>query len=244
MEKFYSITRLFHPRATLRISALAGLLFCQIAGAFSLPPFNAEYKAYRSGMELGSASQSLSLNQAGEYTLHFQSSASFLFLSDKRSEISTFSVQGEQLVPRHYRFKRTGTGSDKNTEIRFSLTDKQIQINQDQVLPWQGETDNQLFHLDIRRRLAAGETRFSYQTINEKGQPDEETFEVIGEEKLSLPVGEVDTLKLQKVRANSKRQTFIWLAPDLDYQMARLKQLKEGKEQLDIQLKSYTSKAE
>jgi hypothetical protein len=241
---FYSITRLFHHRAMLRISALTALMLCQSVSALSLTPFNAQYKAFRSGMELGSATQTLAGNEAGDYTLKFQSSASFLFLSDKRSETSTFAVTDGQLSPRHYRFKRTGTGKDRSTEVHFSADTKEITINQDKTLPWQGEMDNQLFHLDIRRRLAAGETRFSYQTINEKGQPDEETFEVIGEEKLSLPVGDVNTLKLQKVRANSKRQTFIWLAPGLDYQMARLRQLKDSKEQLDIQLESYTSNPE
>lgn len=241
---FYSITRSFRLRVTLRISVLAVLLFCQSVSAFSLIPFNAQYKAFRSGMELGNASQTLSQQHAGQYTLAFRSSASFLFLSDKRSEISTFLVTGAQLLPKHYQFSRTGTGKDRNTEIRFSPDSKQIRINQDKTLPWHGELDNQLFHLDIRRRVAAGETRFSYQTINEKGRPDEETFEVIGQEKLTLPIGDIDTVKLQKVRANSTRETFIWLAPELEYQMARLRQLKDGKEQLDIQLESYTSKAE
>lgn len=241
---FYSITRLFPHRVMLRISVLAMLLCCQYASALSLTPFNAQYKAFRSGMELGTASQTLEQNEAGDYTLTFRSSASFLFLSDKRSETSRFGLKDTQMIPQNYRFSRSGTGKDRNTEIRFSADSKKITINGDKVLPWQGETDNQLFHLDIRRRLAAGETRFSYQTVNEKGQPDEETFEVIGEEKLELPVGEIHTIRLQKVRDNNKRQTFIWLAPELDYQLARLQQLKEGKEQLDIQLKSYNTKTE
>ncbi|GGD52035.1 hypothetical protein GCM10011357_04930 [Lacimicrobium alkaliphilum] len=192
-------------------------------------------------MELGTATQNLSKNDAGEYTLRFESSASFLFLSDKRSETSVFNVnEDELLVPQHYRYKRTGTGKDKNTTIRFSASDNQIVVNQDEVIPWQDETDNQLFHLDIRRRIASGESRFTYSTINEKGNKDEETFAVTGKERLTLPMGEIDTVKLHKVRENSKRETLIWLAPQLDYQMVRLQQLKDGKEQLDIQLNTYS----
>lgn len=195
-------------------------------------------------MELGTATQTLKENNPGEYTLRFESSASFLFLSDKRSEISVFDVKENRLVPQQYRYKRTGTGKDRNTTIRFSEPDNQIVVNQNEILAWQDETDNQLFHLDIRRRLASGETRFSYDTINEKGKKDQETFAVTGNEKLTLPMGQIDTIKLHKVRENSTRETHIWLAPGLDYQMVRLRQLKDGEEQLDIQLASFTRRTD
>ncbi|WP_168171392.1 DUF3108 domain-containing protein [Lacimicrobium sp. SS2-24] len=225
----------------LRINLLAGLLFCQSALAQALSSFEAHYTAFRSGMELGHATQRLSHSKDGLYTLHFSSSASFLFLSDKRRETSEFRFEKGEFIPQQYAYQRSGTGKDRQTDIRFSSQNNEIIVNQDKHLPWSEETDNQLFHLDIRRRLAAGENHFHYQTINERGKKDEEIFAVMGEERLTLPIGELDTIKLQKVRKDSPRETYIWLAPQLDHQMVRLRQLKDGDEQLDIQLSAYTT---
>ena len=53
---------------------------------------------------------------------------------------------------------------------------------------------------------------------------------------ISLPYGKLATLKLERIRETTKRQTYMWVAPSLNYAMVKLTQIKEGKEQADLQL--------
>ncbi|MDF2177569.1 DUF3108 domain-containing protein [Aliiglaciecola sp. CAU 1673] len=215
------------------------LLFSASILALELSPYQAEYVAYRSGMTLGEAKQQLSHLGRCRYKLTYQSDASFLFLSDHRKEESLFSVNDDRIIPYKYSFQRTGTGKDKTLNLLFDNQSQKILVENDNSLPWQGEIDNQLYQLLVRDGLASGETEFSFRIINDRGELREQSFRVLGKETLSLPYGKLDTLKLEKVRENSSRETYIWLAPSLDYLMVRLLQLKDGSEQGDIQLQRY-----
>ena len=58
-------------------------------------------------------------------------------------------------------------------------------------------------------------------------------FRVLGEEKVGTRVGQVDAIKVERVRdpTQSKRQTILWFAKDWDYLLVRLHQVeKDGKE--------------
>lgn len=241
MVKFCSMINLYLPKATLRINVLLlGLLIPQSLLALELTPFEAHYQASRSGMNLGKASQTLTHLGRNQYKFAYHSEASFLFLSDKRTEESLFSLVDGKLVPYKYHFSRSGTGKDKAISLVFDARRQQIQVNADNTLPWQGEIDNQLYQLDVRSGLAKGEQEFAYQTINDRGELRQQKFRVVGKETLKLPYGELACIKLEKVREDSPRETFIWFAPSLDYQMVRLQQFKEGDEQADIQLTKFS----
>lgn len=242
MVRFCSTTNWYRPKAMRPISALIGLglLFSQSLLAYDLLPFDAQYKASRSGMNVGHARQTLTHLGRDQYKLEYHSEASFLFLSDVRTEQSLFRLQEQHIIPYKYRFARTGTGKDKGLSLQFDSTNKQIKVNDKETLPWQGEIDNQLYQLDVRKRLAEGENNFVYDTVNDRGELRQQKFRVIGQETLLLPYGELDCIKIEKVREGSSRETFVWFAPSLDYQMVRLQQFKDGDEQADIQLTHFS----
>lgn len=217
----------------------AALLYAVGSQAMELPTYQAEYVAYRSGMALGEAKQQLVYLGHSRYKLSYQSDASLLFISDHRKEESLFSVADERILPYKYSFKRTGTGKNKSLLLQFDPQSQQIRVGDGATLPWQGEIDNQLYQLLIKADLAVGKTEFRYQTINDRGEQKELHFVVVGEETLSLPYGQLDTIKLKRVRENSRRETFVWLAPSLDYLLVRLLQQKDGSEQGDLKLKHY-----
>jgi len=58
-------------------------------------------------------------------------------------------------------------------------------------------------------------------------------FRVLGEDKVSTKAGQVDAIKVERVRdpTQSKRETILWFAKDWDYLLVRLHQVEtDGKE--------------
>jgi hypothetical protein len=205
--------------------------------------FNATFSAYRYGRELGHATLALSKLENNEYRLDYSSSVSLFFLSDKRKETSVFSIQDDQIIPDSYVFIRTGTGSDKHVRVKFDHEKNKIVVNERPNFPLQQQLDNQIYRLDLQAKLAKGETDFSYEVINYRGELKHYELSVIATESLSLPYGNVEAIKVGFVRENSTRQTYAWFSPALNYQLVRLQQFKDGDEQGDIQLSQFSSSA-
>ena len=87
----------------------------------------------------------------------------------------------------------------------------------------------------MQQQLIAGGKEFDYSLVK-RGKLVQYRFKIIGQEQLSLPYGKLDTVKIQRIRESSKRNTLMWVAPSLNYAMVKLTQYKNGKEQADLQL--------
>ncbi|WP_040514853.1 DUF3108 domain-containing protein [Paraglaciecola polaris] len=226
----------------ISIRWLAGLIFMagSVAQASALPSFDAEYTAYRYGKKLGYALLSVENIENDTYRMEYHSKVSLFFLSDKRTEISDFAFIDDKIVPKNYRFSRTGTGSNKSTKIVFDPNEDKIFVDNKPGIEWDEQFDNQLYRLDMQQKLALGQTEFSYHVINYRGQERDYNLKVMGTEQLTLPYGMLEGIKVEIVRHNSTRETFAWFSPQLNYQLVRLQQFKDDKEQGDIQLKTFT----
>ena len=236
-KKFHSVVT---PQINKWWLGLVLSLLTASAVAATLPAFEAEYTAYRYGKKLGYALLSLeALEQENTYRLEYYSKVSLFFLSDKRSEISKFEYKDNTFTPQDYRFTRTGTGSNKSTNVLFDQATGKILVDKEPIFDWQGQLDNQLYRLDMQNKLAQGQTYFTYQVINYRGDAREYNLKVMGKEQLTLPYGTLEGVKVNIVRKNSSRETFAWFSPQLNYQLVRLQQFKDDKEQGDIQLKSF-----
>jgi hypothetical protein len=206
----------------------------------SIAPFTSKYIAYYDGDDVGEASLSLTKLEGSQYQLNYESTVSKFFLSDRRFETSVFNADGETLTPILYQYRRTGTGSNKSLNVNFNKQDKSILINNETTLEWNGEMDNQLFRVDLSTRLQQGESEFSYDFINYRGEKKHYHFEVQSTDSLDLPYGKLSAIKIKINRRSNKRVTYAWFAPDLDYSLVRLQQFKDGKEQGDIKLQSFS----
>ena len=100
---------------------------------------------------------------------------------------------------------------------------------------------DRLYRLDLQQKLAQGQKEFNYHVINYRGQERDYHLKVMGTEQLTLPYGMLEGIKVEIVRQNSTRETFAWFSPQLNYQLVRLQQFKDDKEQGDIQLKTFTA---
>jgi hypothetical protein len=205
----------------------------------NLIPFTAKFDALRYGKKLGYASLALSKQADNHFKFEYSSKVSFFFLSDKRYETSEFTVVDNRIKPETYKYKRTGTGADKRASVTFDRVSQKILVNNEPSFDYLDQFDNQVYRLDLQAKLAEGQTEFHYDIINDRGQLRQYQLRVIGTDQLDLPFGKIHGIKVAMVRENSTRETFAWFSPQLNYQLVRLQQFKDGEEQGDIQLSEY-----
>lgn len=234
----------------------------------SLQGYQATYTVFRDGDEIGQGTRTLEVTPTSRassdpatknptsytYQLTSRSDLSWWIFSDHREDKSQgkLIVQDSrfQVVPLAYQFSRTGTGSNRAQSLRFLPDQQRLEA----IKSYKDEAFNVEWHPDLHDAISyqlqmqldfapapmgQGLTNKTYDLIY-KNDEHHYRFKVLGEETLSLPIGDVKTLKLQRVRSpGSSRQTFIWLAEDYHYIVARLQQQKDGEVQADLQLLNY-----
>jgi hypothetical protein len=212
-------------------------------GASALPdlvPFEATYTAFKWGDDVGNATMKLEPLADKQFSLTYSSRVSKFFLSDERFEHSIFMVDDDSLVPSQYHYTRTGTGPDSEITISFEKSPSPtVVVEGKDNLVWEDELDNQLYRIDLGRQLAIDKRDLGYDFINYRGQKRHYGIRILGNETLALPFGKLETIKVKLVRDSKSRQTYAWYSPELDYQLVRLQQFKDGDEQGDIKLKAY-----
>ncbi len=207
--------------------------------ADALKPYQATYKLFRKGSDLGEGFRQLTKNDDG-YQIKSMSKISWLFLSDSRNEVSNFNLKDGLLSAKDYRFVRTGTGRDREETISFGadLIESTYKSNTKQIKPILYTYDPLLYQLALRQDLISNKEPLSYHLIR-KGRETQYLFERKGLETVNTPYGRIEALKIERLRSNgSSRKTIIWAAPSLNYVVVKMTQYKDGAEQADLQLSS------
>lgn len=57
---------------------------------------------------------------------------------------------------------------------------------------------------------------------------------------ISLPIGNIEAIKVKRLYDNDKRQALAWFAPEMDYMLVRMWKGEKGVEQFEVQMKSFT----
>ncbi|MFD2633157.1 DUF3108 domain-containing protein [Idiomarina piscisalsi] len=211
----------------------------------TMKPYEANYVITRGDSEYGEGYRYLEVSPDDEWQLRTKSDISWFILSDTREARSVFIVDDEnnRLEPREFIYMRTGTGSDKSFHGEFRADDKKVRnVDTGRMLDinWENALFDEANVIEqLRIDVAGGAEQFKYRVVNEKGEEDEYRFRVMAESQvLSLPYGEVEAIKVGRVRDNNRRQTFFWFAPELNYVMVKMQQFKEGDEQATMSLRS------
>lgn len=217
-----------------------------------IKPFTATYTLLHKSDPVGTAlrqltyTDNLDKNFPGSKSAiyHYETDISWLIFSDKRNETSTLSFDTQKVVPHKYIYNREGTGRDKNYEWHYNYVNKTADdltrnrtIN---LLVTEGLQDKLSYHLQNRLDLLNNpeQKRFTYAVINTSGSINNYTYEYDGEEELILPYGLVKAIRLKREVTAKKRVTYAWFAPELDYLLVKLYQVKAGAEQFEAQLSS------
>ena len=139
---------------------------------------------------------------------------------------------------------RTGTGPDKKYEINFDRQTQTVTSNtSDYPLKCQWHDNFQdgiSYQVQVREGLKKGKTSFSFPLVDKKGNCRDYDFEVVETEMISLPIGNVEAVKVKRLYDNDKRQALAWFAPEMDYMLVRMWKGEKGVEQFEVQMKSFT----
>ncbi|MDO6562266.1 DUF3108 domain-containing protein [Amphritea sp. 1_MG-2023] len=219
----------------LSILSIPVLLFiCALPAQASelFKPYKAVYKAqWDMGISFGGDAIG-ELSRDGE---RWKLSLSAAALIAKVDEFSEFTLQEDNVLPQHYEYHRKVIGNNKNAVLQFNWNTNTV-LNDIAKKPWTldipaGTQDNLSYQMQLRLDLAAGKQQLSYQ-VADGGRIKTYPFIIVGTETVTTPIGTFEAIKIQRDRGpDSKRETFLWCAPELDYMVVKLQQVeKNGKE--------------
>jgi hypothetical protein len=209
--------------------------------AIELAPFIAKYQLSRRGTALGEGVRTLRKLDEHQYEFSYWTFARFLVLSDERQELTKVRIIDAKVTPYWYEFEREGTGTDKTYNIAINQQSGEVKdVLKDrifnQVLATEGFQDPISYQLQLQIDLLNGVDEWKYESFNRDGHSKTFEFEKVADETLMVPFGTFKAIKLKRVIANNNRQTYAWLAPELNYTLLRLRQVEGGEENYDVQL--------
>ena len=230
---------------------LSSLTFSAIAAdkenSVMIPAFNAKYTILHKSKSVGEATRALSYLDNGLAKYSYHTDIEWLIFSDVREETSLVKLDGHKVTPTDYEYKREGTGSDKYYKWRYDTANNiAIDEKKDRTktidFP-ENIQDSLSYHLQHRLNMIDNpdQKQFVYPVIKTSGSIKNYVYQYDGVEELMLPYGLVKTIKLKREVVEKKRVTYAWFAPELDYLLVKLHQIKGGVEQFEAQLKSVTA---
>lgn len=207
--------------------------------------YSAQYEASANGMS-ASADRSLSRIDEDSYQIVNILEASLLGLSiatlEQRSE---FDFSDGQLRPQSYSYELSGI-SRASDSIVYNW-DEQIAISSEDEESWQlqlseGVMDELSYQFALRQRFNSGtiSEEVEFQLID-GDEIEAHQYRLLGDEILSTPLGELNTIKLERIREDSdERTTTIWLARDWNFLLTRIEQISGSGLRIELELEQAT----
>lgn len=254
MQKIFPLLFLSLPFITLANAADINTLTKEAAQvqpqSFStvIPAYQATYTLLHKSDPVGKAIRELRYLGDNKIEYHYETDISWLIFSDKRSETAIVNIENDQVIPFSYDYQREGTGRDKYYKWQYDLvgkTAKDLKNDKKITLDFtDGLLDKLSYHLQNRIDLINNpqQKRFVYPVISTKGSVKNYEYQYDGEEELILPYGLIKTIRLKREITAKKRVTYAWFAPELNYLLVKLYQVKSGAEQFEAQLSSLILK--
>jgi Protein of unknown function (DUF3108). len=212
-----------------RLSLLLALSLPPLVQAAAPTPFVVQYNASYGSFSAESI-RSLSLDESGQRYVMLAETRLTLLGSSLSSihERSEFMWEGDMPLPQVYSYEQRGLGA-RSRGIDFDLEEGKLTWTvdgQSGTLPVNEPVYDDLNgFMEIRRQLQLGHEKIEFQ-VAERNSIKTYRYQVLGHETLDTPVGSYHTVRLERVRdPGSERSTEIWLAPELDYLLLKLRQV-------------------
>ena len=214
--------------ATIALMLLLLQVSLSGATADTLEEFSAYYSATTNGIR-GAAERHLVRLTERNYRLNVSLEAKLggLEIGDLE-QASEFSYEDGQIQPLIYSYQVSGVSSVVETVV-FNW-DAMLALSADDKQSWSvAINSNTLDELSYQLALALdiadpSETIYSYETVD-GDELEQLSFQVVGEEIISTPLGDFRCVKLERHReASSSRSTTIWLALDWSNLLTKIEQ--------------------
>ncbi len=183
-------------------------------------PYTAIYQAVYKNFPLQATHR---LEQSGD-DWYFSSIASGFF--GQIEENATFSYNENSITPKHYVYRRNVLGQNRESEITYNQKARVAAGSKGNkkfnVKLTGDELDAGTYMLALRDDIARGEKKPCY-TVIEDDEIDQYCFQVTGTQEINTALGKLNTVVVERLRKpQSKRHTQFWLAPSLNYAIAKL----------------------
>jgi len=214
----------------------------------TIPEFSAQYIVLHKSDPVGHATRQLSYLNNGDIRYHYETDVNWFIFSQERKETSIVQINNNQVIPLHYTYSRTGTGRDKGYEWAYDSENKtatNLKKNKDITIDFSNNLQDKLsYHLQQRLDLIKDPTLrdYNYPVISASGKIKNYNYKYDGTEDLILPYGLVNAIRLKREVKEKKRITYAWFAPELNYLLVKIYQIKNGTEQFEAQLESINHK--
>lgn len=230
-----------------------GLLFAlaaagpAAAACDAFQPYALPYRVTYGDTTLGDGGIALfAADDAGCYIMRETAEPSFLarLLSGDIEEESRFCLKDGRIVPSHFHYRRGGIGGKKeNFAVRFDWAAHKIEGGDFGTAALdEGVMDRLSAQLYVRDWICKSVSRTGKPPADvlavryvEKSGIQDFRFQVKGEEKIRVPAGEYDAVRVDRIFPAGRSNQF-WLARDHDYVIVRAQQWRGDKKTLGLQL--------
>jgi Protein of unknown function (DUF3108) len=216
------------------------LLFCfanfSQAEEYTPTLFEANYTIRVKGAQIAKMTRRFSRLDNGAYQYQSETRTTGLisiFRKDHIVERSLWQLESDKLVPIDYYYDHSGGKKDRQVSISFDWENQRI-TNSIDGSSWKMPTspnimDKLLYQLALMYDLQAGKESLRY-TVADGGKTKIYNFEILGLETLKTPLGELQTVKLERHKPNSRRKSTLWCAKELEYLPVKVENIeKDGK---------------
>lgn len=224
--------------------ALAG--FDAAATAPRLSPFVADYALSYGSMNVGSSRFELEPGDApGRWVFRSRSDAqglARLIAPGTLVQTSWLAVDGGAVRPQRFLFDDGSARKKEDIDLAFDwqagrVTGEAKGKLVDLAVP-EGTQDPVSSQLAMMVALMSGRQPAGLPMVDGSGLRETEvTFK--HRERITTPAGEFETVVYTNQRPGSRRVTWMWLAPELQYLPAQMEQLRDGKRAFYMQLTKY-----
>ncbi|MBU2986028.1 DUF3108 domain-containing protein [Saccharophagus degradans] len=228
--------------AQLLIACLA-LLACMCNAETTL--FTAKYKGKHSGLSITSTRE---LTQKDDGSYEFFSKVKSTFASIEETSIFTLGDEPQRImIPQSYQYERRILGASTREWINFDWENfvahyerkgKPEKSREHKLVI--GMLDVPLYQLQLQRDLIAGKTSLYYAFVKPH-KIKSLAFKVEGEDTIHVGNKAYKAIKVARINTEDDKETFVWLIPELNYQIGKIVHVEEDGSSYRIDLTSYQS---
>ncbi|MFO1494167.1 MAG: DUF3108 domain-containing protein [Lysobacterales bacterium] len=159
------------------------------------------------------------------------------FLGVTIEERSTLRLLGDRLSTERYRYQQDMIGRHRSRSLEVGADGKIAETDNDDHWQYHSQAplvDKHAVVLAIAERLTAGAdagTVFDI-PVASKGKVESWRFLIAGRESISTGTGQIDTVRVERLRENSDRKTVSWHAAAYGYLPVKVEQVEPDGERL------------
>lgn len=206
--------------------------------------FDALYKLYSSGMEIGESRQNIRNTGNNQYIFESKSRTTGfakLILNKQIIEQSRWQMVNGRLVPVDYSYKRYLGELDRIVTSHFDWENQRVlnRVNDQKLeLPLhEGMLDKLLYQFAIMHDMQKGVLPTQY-TVADTRRLKTYYFDKLGEEKITTPLGDLDTIKLLHYKKNDEKRLVFWCAPEYQYLPVKIEITEDDGRSITVMIQS------